>query len=129
MPLNEKQEQLCSNSQWDFSDLKALFLNCTLKRSPEKSHTQGLIDISNAIMEKNGISVDVVRPVDYFGDLAIGVIFVRSSECHEFPVAGWSFGLNHAGIENVGITVVIGLLPLIYESEMVTNSIADSRLS
>ncbi len=38
----------------DFSDLRALFLNCTLKRSPETSHTQGLVDISAAIMRKQG---------------------------------------------------------------------------
>jgi hypothetical protein len=30
----------------DFTGLRALFINCTLKRSPELSHTQGLIDIS-----------------------------------------------------------------------------------
>jgi multimeric flavodoxin WrbA len=71
MPLNEKQEALCSESRWDFSDLKAIFLNCTLKRSPEQSHTQGLIDISRAILEKNGVSVEVIRPVDH--DLAFGV--------------------------------------------------------
>ena len=71
MPLNAQQEELCTSSQWDFSDLTALFLNCTLKRSPELSHTEGLIDISKTIMEKNGISVDVVRPVDY--DIAYGV--------------------------------------------------------
>lgn len=29
------------------------------------SHTQELIDISRAIMEKNDVSVDVLRPVDY----------------------------------------------------------------
>ena len=45
--------------------LKALFLNCTLKRSPELSHTQGLIAISQAIMEKNGVTVEVLRPVDH----------------------------------------------------------------
>ena len=44
MALSEKQEQMCSESKWDFSDLRALFLNCTLKKSPELSHTQGLID-------------------------------------------------------------------------------------
>ncbi len=71
MTLNEKQEALCTASRWDFSDLKALFLNCTLKRSPERSHTQGLIDISKAILEKNGVGVEVLRPVDY--DLAFGV--------------------------------------------------------
>jgi multimeric flavodoxin WrbA len=56
---------------WDFSELKALFLNCTLKRSPELSHTEGLIRISRAIMEKNGVSVEELRPVDY--DIAYGV--------------------------------------------------------
>jgi hypothetical protein len=49
MGLNEKQIKMCSDSKWDFSDLKALFLNCTLKKSPELSHTQGLIDICSAM--------------------------------------------------------------------------------
>jgi multimeric flavodoxin WrbA len=65
MVLNEKQLEMCASSRWDFSDLKALFLNCTLKRSPELSHTEGLIRISRAIMEKMGVSVEVLRPVDY----------------------------------------------------------------
>lgn len=69
--LNEKQLDLCAKSKWDYSDLKALFINCTLKRSPERSHTQGLIDISKAILEKNGVAVDVVRAVDH--DIAYGV--------------------------------------------------------
>ncbi len=71
MTLSEKQQALCTTSSWDFSTLSALFLNCTLKKSPELSHTQGLIDISAAIMEKNGVSVEVLRPVD--DDLAPGV--------------------------------------------------------
>ena len=65
MPLSKRQLALCEESRWNFSDLRALFLNCTLKRSPETSHTQGLIDISRAIMEKNGIAVEVLRPVDH----------------------------------------------------------------
>ncbi len=71
MTLSEKQIQMCETSKWDFSDLKALFLNCTLKRSDELSHTEGLIRISRAIMEKNGVVVEVLRPVDY--DIAYGV--------------------------------------------------------
>lgn len=71
MGLNDKQIKMCTESKWDFSDLKALFLNCTLKKSPELSHTQGLIDISKSIMEKNSIKVQVIRPVDY--NLAFGV--------------------------------------------------------
>ena len=69
--LNDLQEKWCADSRWDFSDLRALFLNCTLKKSPEKSHTEGLIGISRAIMEKNGVTVESLRPVDF--DLAPGV--------------------------------------------------------
>ncbi|MEO6021350.1 MAG: flavodoxin family protein [Knoellia sp.] len=55
----------------DFTGLKALVINGTLKRSPEKSHTQGLIDVSTAIMEKHGVEVEVVRAIDH--DIATGV--------------------------------------------------------
>ena len=54
-----------------FDDLRAVFLNCTLKRSPELSHTQGLIDISAAIMRTHGVAVENVRLVDH--DIARGV--------------------------------------------------------
>ncbi len=69
--LSEKQDRMCTESRWDFSGLTALFLNCTLKKSPELSHTEGLIGISRAIMEKNGLAVEVLRPVDH--DIATGV--------------------------------------------------------
>lgn len=55
----------------NFSDLKAVFLNCTLKKSPEKSHTELLINASKQIMEKQGVQVEVIRPVDH--DIATGV--------------------------------------------------------
>ena len=55
----------------DFSNLRALFLNCTLKRSPDKSHTQGLVDISAHIMRKHGVEVEVIRALDH--DIATGV--------------------------------------------------------
>lgn len=28
------------DGDWRFDDLRALYINCTLKRSPERSHTQ-----------------------------------------------------------------------------------------
>jgi len=71
MALNEKQKELCESSDTDFSDLKAVFLNCTLKKSPATSHTRGLMDVSKAIMEENEVNVEVIRPVDY--DIAYGV--------------------------------------------------------
>lgn len=69
--LNKLQEQWCSDSRWDFSDLSALFINCTLKKSPAPSHTDGLVDLAAAIMEKNGVGVERVRAVDH--DIATGV--------------------------------------------------------
>ena len=32
-----------------YDDLNALYINCTLKPSPQLSHTQGLVDVSAAI--------------------------------------------------------------------------------
>jgi multimeric flavodoxin WrbA len=55
----------------DFSGLSALFLNCTLKRSPQQSHTEGLMQLSKGIMDKHGVSVTMLRPVDH--DIASGV--------------------------------------------------------
>ncbi len=59
------------SNAYDFSDLKATFINCTLKRSPALSHTEGLVDVSAAIMMKHGVTVEVVRAVDL--DIATGV--------------------------------------------------------
>ena len=69
--LAPKQEELCEQSRWDFSDLSAIYINCTLKRSPEQSHTQGLADISMEILRRQGVSVEEVRAIDH--DIATGV--------------------------------------------------------
>ena len=69
--LSAKQEEICQTGDYDFSDLRALFLNCTLKRSPELSHTSGLVDISAEIMRRKNVHVDIIRPVDHV--LAPGV--------------------------------------------------------
>ena len=50
--LSEIDERLCETSQRDFSDTRALFVNCTLKRSPEASNTQGLAETSIAVMHE-----------------------------------------------------------------------------
>jgi multimeric flavodoxin WrbA len=55
----------------DFTGLRAMFVNCTLKRSPEPSHTDGLVDASASLMRKHGVDVEVVRAVDR--DIATGV--------------------------------------------------------
>ena len=71
MALSEKQEQLCAENETDFSNLSALFLNCTLKPNPKDSHTETLIEVSQSIFEKNNVSTEIIRPVDY--NIAPGV--------------------------------------------------------
>ncbi|MBY5160970.1 flavodoxin family protein [Salsipaludibacter albus] len=48
----------------DYDDLTAMYVNCTLTRSPGTSHTQTLMDKSIAIMEAAGVTVDQFRAVD-----------------------------------------------------------------
>lgn len=55
----------------EYNGLKALFINCTLTKTPGKSHTQLLIDTSAAIMKKQGVSVEKLRAIDH--DIATGV--------------------------------------------------------
>ncbi|MFW5697388.1 MAG: flavodoxin family protein [Fimbriimonadaceae bacterium] len=71
MELNPQQRELCESHNFDFSDLKAVFLNTTLKPSPQLSHTEKLMANSRAILEANQIQVTSYRVVDHF--LAPGV--------------------------------------------------------
>jgi multimeric flavodoxin WrbA len=54
-----------------FDGLTALFVNATLKRSPEASHTEGLARRSSRLMREHGVHVEEVRAVDH--DIATGV--------------------------------------------------------
>ncbi len=48
-----------------YDDLRCVVFNGTLKRSPETSHTDALVDISRHIMTSLGVRVDTVRTVDH----------------------------------------------------------------
>lgn len=65
MTLNEKQRELCARHDFDFSGLKALFLNCTLKPSGEFSHTEALMSVSREIMDAAGVETELLRPADH----------------------------------------------------------------
>src|SRR5215211_1720522 len=71
MQSTHMQEAMAAQTEWDFSDLRALFVNCTLKRSPEVSNTHGLAEISMGIMRRQGVTVDEIRAIDC--DIATGV--------------------------------------------------------
>ena len=85
MPLTDQQQALCDDNPYDYSALSALFLNCTLKPSPQASHTRTLIDVSAGIMEANDVDVEILRPVDY--DLAPGVYGDMTE--HGFDADDW----------------------------------------
>ena len=60
-----------TGNNWRFDGLRAMFVNCTLKPSPERSHTQGLVEASAAVMRRHGVEVDMLRAADH--DIATGV--------------------------------------------------------
>lgn len=60
-----------ASKTWDFSGLRALYINCTLKKSPEVSNTEGLLKISRDIMDKHGVKTELIRAIDH--DIATGV--------------------------------------------------------
>ncbi|MEX0955496.1 MAG: flavodoxin family protein [Rhizobiaceae bacterium] len=72
MPLSDTQKKLIAGNKSDFSGLRALFINCTLKSTGQGlSHTETLMRDSIAIMEGCGVAVDYVRAADH--QIAFGV--------------------------------------------------------
>ena len=69
----------------DFSKLSAIYVNCTLKKSPQKSHTSTLIDVSRRIMAKEKVRTDEIRLVDH--QVASGV-YPDMTE-HNWEVDEW----------------------------------------
>ena len=69
--LDDTQEKLCTENTTDFSDLKALIVNCTLKPSPQGSHTDKLLGVVETILTRNSVAMERVRLADH--DIAPGV--------------------------------------------------------
>ena len=55
----------------DFTGLRAVFFNGTLKKTPEVSNTEGLLRASMELMEKHGVKTELIRTIDH--DIATGV--------------------------------------------------------
>lgn len=49
----------------DFAGIRAVFVNCTLKPSPQVSNTQGLMELSIELMRSRGVDVQTLRFVDH----------------------------------------------------------------
>ena len=65
MSLSPMEEMMSPQGSWDFTDLRAVYINTTLKRSPEISNTQGLMDLSAEVMRRQGVTIDTIRAVDH----------------------------------------------------------------
>tara|TARA_R110002073_G_scaffold66103_2_gene165161 strand:- start:1114 stop:1836 length:723 start_codon:yes stop_codon:yes gene_type:complete len=70
----------------DFTDLNALFINTSLQRNADKSHTRLLLNASAGIMEKNGVAVEHVHLAAH--DVPPGV-YPDMTE-HGWPVDEWA---------------------------------------
>ncbi|OIQ23794.1 flavodoxin family protein [Lacinutrix sp. MedPE-SW] len=55
----------------DFSNLTVLYINCTLKKSPNVSHTETLMKVSQDILKKENVTFESIRFIDK--DVASGV--------------------------------------------------------
>lgn len=56
----------------DFSGLKAVFINCSIKKDKTGSHTQRLINRAAGVMKEQGVSVDHIYALDH--DIAFGMV-------------------------------------------------------
>ncbi|WP_351118787.1 NAD(P)H-dependent oxidoreductase [Psychrobacter sp. SMN/5/1215-MNA-CIBAN-0208] len=65
MTLNKNQSALCDENHTDFSDLKAVIFNTTLKRDETNSHTRRLLSVFGEIMSSNDISVEHIHAVSH----------------------------------------------------------------
>ncbi|MEM1114851.1 MAG: NAD(P)H-dependent oxidoreductase, partial [Pseudomonadota bacterium] len=55
----------CQTPPAKYDDLSVLMLNCTLTRSPNLSHTEGLMKVAEGIFKANRVKTEILRPVDY----------------------------------------------------------------
>jgi len=63
--LKDITDRQCTDTPASYDDLSVLMLNCTLTRSPNLSHTEGLLKVAEGIFQANGVSTEILRPVDF----------------------------------------------------------------
>ncbi len=68
MPIPSKIQSFidkqAGESPVNYDDLRAVIFNGTLKRSPESSQTEALLQVPQGIFERVGVKVELVRTVD-----------------------------------------------------------------
>ncbi len=91
-----------------YDDLKVLFINCTLNRTSELSHTQGLADRSIELLREQGASVESLRLVDF--EVAPGVqpdLREHGWDADAWPDVVWP-KVRDADILIVGTSIQLG---------------------
>ncbi len=63
--------------------MNALMLNCTLKKSPDESNTQALLDRIARLFDEHGVTAESVRCVDFV--IEPGVMPTALSDADEWP--------------------------------------------
>jgi multimeric flavodoxin WrbA len=64
-PIQAFVDELADRAPAEYYDLRAVVFNGTLKRSPERSNTDGLLAVAIGILERVGVRVDEVRTADH----------------------------------------------------------------
>ena len=65
MPLTPLQEKLCSDNRTDFSDLRAVLVNTSLKTVAGERHTRLLLEVVGEIMSRNGVAVEQLHMLEH----------------------------------------------------------------
>ena len=119
-----------------YDDLSALYVNCTLKPSPQPSHTQTLMDRSRAVMEAQGVTVDQVQasvrvalvdPEQYqvVSDAFTGVTGVEEVRDQRQVIEPLILVLNRATLMSAGLAAVMLLAAVL----LITTTIRLSAMS
>lgn len=58
--------------QSNFSDLKAVFINCSIKKDKTKSHTQRLMNRVSGVMEQEGVKTEQIYALEH--NIAFGML-------------------------------------------------------
>lgn len=64
-PISDFIDRQADSASGRYDDVRVVIFNGTTKRSPEQSHTDGLLGIPRRIFERVGARADEVRTVDY----------------------------------------------------------------
>lgn len=109
MPLSDEQRRLVRDNKVDFSGLRALFINCTLKSSRQgQSHTETLMRDSIEIMQGCGVSAQLICAADH--RIAFGIqpdMREHGAEADDWPDKIWP-SVRDSDILVIGTPIWLG---------------------